>query len=95
MRTKISICTIIFSTIFFSTKLSAQVKTPCGTYDANKAIEMIDPEGYRLEREKLEQETIEFSWYFHQMAVEDILAHGSMKNNSSAREENDLSQKLG
>ncbi|MFN4813312.1 MAG: M43 family zinc metalloprotease [Bacteroidota bacterium] len=61
MRTKISICTIIFSTIFFSTKLSAQVKTPCGTYDANKAIEMIDPEGYRLEREKLEQETIEFA----------------------------------
>ena len=61
MRTKISICTIIFSTIFFSTKLSAQVKTPCGTYDANKAIEMIDPEGYRLEREKLEQETMEFA----------------------------------
>ncbi|MFN7690074.1 MAG: M43 family zinc metalloprotease [Bacteroidota bacterium] len=61
MRTKISICTIIFSTIFFSTKLSAQVKTPCGTYDANKAIEMIDPEGYRLEREKLERETMEFA----------------------------------
>jgi PKD repeat protein len=61
MRTKISICTIIFSTIIFSTKLSAQVKTPCGTYDANKAIEMIDPEGYRLEREKLEQETMEFA----------------------------------
>jgi PKD repeat protein len=61
MRTKIFICTIIFSSIVFSFKLSAQVKTPCGTYDANKAIEMIDPEGYRLEREQLEQETIEFA----------------------------------
>ena len=44
-----------------SASIFAQVKTPCSTDDANKLIEMINPDGYRLEREQLEQQTVEFA----------------------------------